>query len=80
MQLCAISKSSDDCEKVPLLAQELIQEFQSIFQEPKKLPPHRDFDHGIPLVPNARPVTTKPYRYAHAQKDEIEKQVKTMLQ
>lgn len=43
------------------------------------MPPHRPFDHQIPLVPAAIPVHKKPYRYAPTQKDELERQVKDML-
>lgn len=37
------------------------------------------FDHAISLVPDATPVNCKPYRYSPLQKDEIEKQVKEMI-
>lgn len=58
---------------------EVLTEFVARFQEPTSLPPHRDFDHNIPLIPGARPVNKKPYRYSPQQKDEIEKQVVQML-
>ena len=51
-----------------------------VFQEPEGLPPPRLFDHSIPLVPGARPVNLRPYRYSPAQKDEIERQISKMLQ
>lgn len=43
------------------------------------LPPKRACDHSIPLVPGAKPVHIRPYRYPPALKDEIEKQVANML-
>lgn len=50
-----------------------------MFDEPSGLPPAREFDHAIPLIPGAQPVNLRPYRYNPAQKDEIEKQVAEML-
>lgn len=58
----------------------LIREFQSIFEPVSGLPPSRACDHEIPLVPGAKPVYIRPYRYPPALKDEIEKQVQEMLQ
>ena len=57
----------------------LLDEFDYVFQEPKTLPPHRDFDHAITLQKDAPPVNSRPYRYSPLQKDEIERQVKEML-
>lgn len=56
--------------------EELIQQFEHLFQEPKALPPQRSFDHSIPLIEGVKPVNIKPYRYNPTQKDEIERQVK----
>jgi hypothetical protein len=50
-----------------------------LFKTPTELPPSREFDHHIPLVPGAHPVNVKPYRYTPTQKDEIERQIKEML-
>jgi hypothetical protein len=41
------------------------------------LPPHKEYDHTIPLLPNSSPINTRPYRYPPLHKDEIEKQVRT---
>ncbi|PIN25218.1 hypothetical protein CDL12_02037 [Handroanthus impetiginosus] len=40
--------------------------------EPKELPPKREIEHKIELVPNASLKKQAPYRYSHAQKGEIE--------
>lgn len=69
----------EDSREIPMPVQELIQANQILFQEPKELPPSREFDHHIPLLPGVKPLNTKPYRYSPAQKDEIERQVKKML-
>jgi hypothetical protein len=50
-----------------------------IFQEiPKDLPPYRDHEHQIELIPESTP-NKRPYRYPHRQKGEIKKMVQDML-
>ncbi|XP_019163173.1 PREDICTED: uncharacterized protein LOC109159525 [Ipomoea nil] len=58
---------------------EILGEFQDVFEEPKTLPPKRLFYHEIPLIPGAKPVNIKPYRYSFLQKNTIEKMVDEML-
>ena len=65
---------------VPECIQNTIKTFEDVFQEPKGLPPHREFDHAISLLPNSVPVNSRPYRYSPLQKDEIERQVAEMIQ
>ncbi|CAA0840143.1 Uncharacterized mitochondrial protein AtMg00850, partial [Striga hermonthica] len=59
---------------------ELLQEFEGVLGEPKGLPPHREFDHRIPLVNEQHAIHVHPYRYAHFQTTEIERQVAEMLE
>ena len=59
--------------------QNLLQEYASIFLEPKGLPPQRFCDHKIVLEPETKPIVERLYRYPHAQKDEIEQQCSEML-
>jgi len=59
--------------------QQLVSQYQDIFQEPTTLPPKRPCDHHITLVPGAQPVNVRPYRYAPIQKSEIERQLSEML-
>jgi len=63
----------------PETVQSLLQEFEDVFSKPTTLPPSRPYDHTIPLLPDAVPVNTKPYRYSPIHKDEIERQVKELL-
>lgn len=72
-------KPEVDTTEVPAPIQTLLGEFQELFDEPKGLPPQREFDHIIELIPGAQPVNVRPYRYNPAQKDEIEVQVNEML-
>jgi len=66
-------------ETCPVPVQSLLTEFQELFEDPQGLPPSRQFDHAIPLMPGAKPVNLRPYRFNPAQKDEVEKQVAQML-
>jgi hypothetical protein len=58
----------------------LVAQHHLLFQEPKELPPSRSFDHSIPLIEGVKTVNIKPYRYSPAQKDEIERQLREMLE
>jgi hypothetical protein len=64
----------------PPCIHQVLAEFKDVFVEPSSLPPHREYDHAVPLVPGAIPVNAKPYRYSPLHKDEIERQVKVLLQ
>jgi hypothetical protein len=56
----------------PLLDR-LLDQFGSIFEEPRGLPPARPYDHRIHLLPGTAPVAVRPYHYPHLQKDELER-------
>ncbi|XP_042028869.1 uncharacterized protein LOC121775856 [Salvia splendens] len=58
---------------------QLLTAFPSITDSIGGLPPSRSVDHQIPLLPGTEPVLVRPYRYNHAQKDEMEKLVAEML-
>ena len=58
---------------VPEQLQRLLVEFEDIFAVPTGLPPSRDYDHHISLVPGHIPVNSRPYRYSPLHKTEIEK-------
>lgn len=59
--------------------QALLKRYAEVFKEPQGLPPKRKKEHAIVLVEGHGPVNVRPYRYPHHQKNEIEKQVKEML-
>ncbi|KAH9699699.1 hypothetical protein KPL71_024465 [Citrus sinensis] len=46
---------------------------------PMGLPPTRGHEHSILLKDDSQPVSVRPYRYPHAQKDEIERLIQEML-
>ena len=43
----------------------LLHEYSDVFALPKGLPPQRQFDHHIPLLPDSAPVNVRPFRYPH---------------
>ncbi|XP_040381702.1 uncharacterized protein LOC121054888 [Oryza brachyantha] len=61
VQLSAVSvqESTPVSESISVV----LSEFQSVFEEPKELPPRRLCDHQIPLLPGSKPVSIRPYRY-----------------
>lgn len=66
--------------KAPPQLQSLLDRFIHLFAEPTLLPPQRSHNRQIPLLPDSTPTNVRPYRYAHFQKDEIERIVKEMLE
>ena len=51
-----------------------------MFETPKGLPPIRDHDHAIHLIPISVPPNIRPYRYPYVQKREIERMIVEMLE
>ena len=56
-----------------------VRKYPSMFGELRGLPPIRSQDHRISLLPGSGPVSVKPYRYPHYQKQEIKKMGDEML-
>jgi hypothetical protein len=57
-----------------------LDDFPDVFETPIELPPHRDYDHSIPQLPGLVPMNSKPYHYSPLHKDEIERQIKALLE
>jgi hypothetical protein len=83
IQVCSIQDLSDKEQSIlkglPDDIQQLLHQYSTVFEVPQGMPPVRDCDHKVPLLPGARPVQMRPYRYAPALKTEIEQQVNDML-
>lgn len=82
-QVCfslSIQEPHDTVPSIPDAFRHLLQKFEHLFQPPSELPTNRDIEHHITLKEGTNPVNVRPYRYAHFQKAEIEKQVQEMLQ
>ena len=71
-QLCSLQVSQSRA-LTHLDLQEIIDHHSVIFDIPKGLPPKRDHEHAIQLVPGSQPPNIRHYRYQHIQKIEIEK-------
>jgi hypothetical protein len=67
-------------QDIPAPVAQVLSEFQDVLAESTELPPHMQYDPTIPLLPNDAPVNSRPYRYSPLHKDEIERQVKQLLQ
>ena len=50
-----------------------------VFEIPKGLPPIRDHNHAIHLIPRSVPPNIRPYIYPYVQKSEIESTIAEML-
>jgi hypothetical protein len=61
------------------LMEELLLRFDALFVEPYGLPPEQERCHHIHLLPSTTLVTVRLYRYAHAQKQKLERQCVEML-
>ncbi|KAF2292988.1 hypothetical protein GH714_034621 [Hevea brasiliensis] len=57
----------------------LLDQFPDIYQKPSQLPPEREINHRINLKEGTNPINVRPYRYAHFQKAEIEKQIRATI-
>lgn len=80
VHVCSVIAQSQTLDRtLPEEISQLLDEFATIFQPLESLPPSRYCDHVIPLVPGAKPVHIRPYRYPPALKDEIDRQVSEML-
>lgn len=66
IELHVMSDSQQDEEQsqLPPQIQQLLDEFSELFEEPHSLPPNRSFDHSIPLIQGAQPVSISPYRFS----------------
>lgn len=70
---------SDSTLQLPPEIAALLTEFPTVFTAPSTLPPVRSCDHVIPLVSGASLVNICAYLYPPTLKDEIERQVRDML-
>ncbi|CAH9070767.1 unnamed protein product [Cuscuta europaea] len=74
-----VTDSSKQDQELRREWEELIGEFPKVFQKQVGLLPKRACDHAINIKEGALIPNSKPYRYPHYKKDEIEKLVNDML-
>ena len=60
----------------------IVAEFQEVFPDrlPKGHPPKRDVEHHIETIPGAKPPRRPPYRLGPTEQDEMEEQIKDLLE
>lgn len=79
-RLYALTTSEESLQEADTtILDQLLKDYDDLFQEPHALPPIRLHDHRIPLKEGTQPINVRPYRYPTFQKGEIEKLVAEML-
>jgi hypothetical protein len=79
-QLCSLYVQTSK-PSIPQYLQGIIDKNSKVFEDiPKGLPPTRNHDHEIHLIPGSVPPKIRPYRYPYTQKSEIEHMVEEMLE
>ncbi|GJZ20946.1 retrotransposable element Tf2 [Tanacetum coccineum] len=75
VQLCQMESVGSVSAEV----EQVLTQFDEVFEVPKDLPPQRSHDHQIPLMLNTPPINVRPYRHPPNQKDAIEGMVKELM-
>ncbi|GKE48245.1 putative mitochondrial protein [Tanacetum coccineum] len=75
VQLCQMESVGSVFAEV----EQVLTQFDEVFEIPKDLPLQRSHDHQIPLMPNTPPINVRPYRHPPNQKDAIEGMVKELM-
>nr|GEX39936.1 reverse transcriptase domain-containing protein [Tanacetum cinerariifolium] len=75
MQLC----QTESVGSVSAEVEQVLTQFNEVFEVPKDLPPQISHDHQIPLMPNTPSLNVIPYRHPPNQKDAIEGMVKELM-
>ena len=73
-QLCSLDVSTLE-SSISLDLQIVLDNHSKVFDTPKGLPPIRDHDHAIHLIPGSVPPNIRLYIYPYVQKSEIERMV-----
>ena len=80
--VCLANTEGKDTKSPPLEVQQLLKNFSDIFPEelPKVLPPQRNVDHAIELVPGSEPPSRPIYRLSYEETNELKRQLEELLQ
>ena len=57
----------------------VLEEFENVFKEVPRLPPKRDIDFSINLMPGATPMSKTPYRMSTPELKELQMQLEEIL-
>ncbi|KAL1925478.1 uncharacterized protein VTP21DRAFT_361 [Calcarisporiella thermophila] len=71
-----------DAQPPPPEIQSLLNEFKDVFPEslPAGLPPQREVDHRIELIPGSEPPARAPYRMSQPELQELKRQIDELLE
>ena len=58
----------------------LVREFLEVFEEVSGLPPEREVEFSIDLMPSTRPISITPYRISLIELSELKKQLEELLE
>jgi hypothetical protein len=79
-QIFATHMEETPKDKVPNLEDyAVLEEFEDVFKEVPGLPPKRDIDFSINLIPGAAPVSKTPYRMSTLEMKELQMQLEELL-
>ena len=77
-----VVEENDDASKLPSIMQEMLKEFEDVVPDeiPHGLPPMRDIQHQINLVPRAVLPNKLAYRMSPKEHEELKRQVDELLE
>ncbi|XP_075101865.1 uncharacterized protein LOC142177290 [Nicotiana tabacum] len=80
--LTGIVEHSLEAVELPPRIEKVLDDNKDVMPEelPKQLPPRKEVDHQIELVPGAKPPAMSPYRMAPPELEELRKQLKELLE
>jgi hypothetical protein len=79
-QIFAAHMEEASKDKVPNLEEHaVLEDFEDVFKEVPGLPPKRDIDFSINLIPGAAPVSKTPYRMSTLEMKELQMQLEELL-
>ena len=76
-----LNEALEDMSEIPPKVLDMLESFKDVMPPklPKHLPPKREVDHKIELVPNAQPPARAPYRMSPLELEELRKQLKELI-
>ena len=72
------STSTSTSSESTIASISIVRDFEDVFQNVSRLPPKREIDFGIDLVPGTLPISKTPYRMAPTEMLELKKQVQEL--
>uniref|UniRef100_A0A0A9CV51 Reverse transcriptase domain-containing protein n=1 Tax=Arundo donax TaxID=35708 RepID=A0A0A9CV51_ARUDO len=60
--------------------EEILIQYNDVFQEPQGLPPKRECDHAIHLKSGAEPPNVRPYKVPHYKREAMESLIKQLME